>query len=103
MYALSVRMCKDNDKFEKFIPDNRNPGKSLEEENERIIDELNCLRRNAINSSKCKTCDFLRIVIEDLCETLSKFPINIDKLDMVVSNRRDYYNKTCLGNQRNKC
>lgn len=56
----------------KNIVSYRNYVKSLKDENERLIDELNQLKRCVVKS-KCEIFVLLRDKIEDLHETLSKF------------------------------
>lgn len=45
---------------------------------------------------KCKTCDSLKIYIEDLHETLRKFTKCRDILDMILFSQRNTYNKRGL-------
>lgn len=49
MYDLSVKMCKENCKLEKCIVTYMNHVKFLEDENERIIDELIQLKKSSLN------------------------------------------------------
>lgn len=101
IYALSVRLCKENEELDKGNESYRNHMKSLEWENERLRDELNQLKRSDVKYDKCETCYCVTNEIEDFHETFSKLTTGRDDLDIVLSNQIASYNKSWLGYQPN--
>lgn len=86
MFDLSVKLSKKNDELERNILAFQNHIKALESENDKISDEMNTLRIQALKINKCETCDSLRNEIENSYETLSKFTQGKQNLDMILSN-----------------
>lgn len=95
MYYLSIKDSKENDKLARIIITYKNHVTSLEHENERIIDEKNELGKTTLKTDdmKCKTCDFLKIKIKNLYETLIKFTKERYNIDTIISNQIGTYNK----------
>lgn len=75
MHDLSVKICKENDELErkKSILTYKTHVKSFEDENERIKDEFNQLRKCIVNVNKLLNYNYLNAHIENLHETLRKF------------------------------
>lgn len=65
--------------------------------NERIIDELNQLKKYTVKTDNCKTCDSLKILIEVLHEILNKFTKDRENIVMILSSQGATYNNVCLG------
>lgn len=89
MYDLTI---KDDDELEIIIATCKNNVTSLENGNDKIIDEMSKIRRNILNivNTNYKTCDSLNIKIEDLYETLSKFTKGKENIDMILSNKKKF-------------
>lgn len=75
MHDLSVKICKENDELErkKSILTYKTHVKSFEDENERIKNEFNQLRKCIVNVNKLLNYNYLNAHIENLHETLRKF------------------------------
>lgn len=71
----------------------KNHIKVVKNENDRSNDENNEQRRKTLKSNRCKKCNALKIKIDNLYETLTKFTVEKNNIEKILSDQITFYNK----------